>query len=326
LREGEASILGGIQNKQESANWAGVPGLSAIPILKYIFGSKDHQIQDDDIVFVVVPHIVRSQELDQANLRPIDTGSGELSIQLRHGDNDNSAAASPAVPMAAPVVMPVARPAAAEPATLGSIPAQGALEAAPQMLAQLRADMGSTGSPGATAQAAVPQPNLPTTPVPGQPPAMSALPIKPAPAAVAPAPPVVNASVAVNVPATPMATGASFQVPVVLNGGSNVSSVGLQLHFDPAKLQLINETAGEFLGRDGQPTGMTRVEDPPGTVIVSMSRPPGTHGVTGTGVVCVLTFQAKASGQAGLGITRFSVNGAEQQAPAQTGQATVVVK
>jgi Flp pilus assembly secretin CpaC len=48
--------------------------LSAIPILKYIFGSKDHTIQDDDIVFVVVPHIVRSQELDQANLRVIDTG------------------------------------------------------------------------------------------------------------------------------------------------------------------------------------------------------------------------------------------------------------
>ena len=42
LREGEASILGGIQNKQEDDNWTGIPGLSAIPILKYIFGSKDH--------------------------------------------------------------------------------------------------------------------------------------------------------------------------------------------------------------------------------------------------------------------------------------------
>ena len=83
LREGEASILGGIQNKQEAENWTGIPGLSAIPILKYIFGSKDHTIQDDDIVFVVVPHIVRSQELDQANLRVIDTGAGQ-SIELRH--------------------------------------------------------------------------------------------------------------------------------------------------------------------------------------------------------------------------------------------------
>ena len=31
LREGEASILGGIQDKQESVNWNGIPGLSAIP-------------------------------------------------------------------------------------------------------------------------------------------------------------------------------------------------------------------------------------------------------------------------------------------------------
>ncbi len=94
LREGEASILGGIQNKQEQKNWTGIPGLSAIPILKYIFGSKDHTIQDDDIVFVVVPHIVRSQELDQANLRVIDTGEGQ-SIDLRHTD-EGTAAAAPA--------------------------------------------------------------------------------------------------------------------------------------------------------------------------------------------------------------------------------------
>ena len=85
LREGEASILGGIQDKQETVNWTGIPGLSSIPILKYLFGSKDHTIQDDEIVFLVVPHIVRSQELDQANLRAIDTGAGQ-SIDLRHTD------------------------------------------------------------------------------------------------------------------------------------------------------------------------------------------------------------------------------------------------
>ena len=80
LREGEASILGGIKDNQEQQTWTGIPGLSSIPILKYIFGSKDHTIQDDQIVFVVVPHIVRSQELDQANLRAIDTAPVSPSI------------------------------------------------------------------------------------------------------------------------------------------------------------------------------------------------------------------------------------------------------
>ena len=40
-------------------------------------------------MFVVVPHIVRSQELDQANLRVIDTGLGQ-SIELRHADNESA--------------------------------------------------------------------------------------------------------------------------------------------------------------------------------------------------------------------------------------------
>ena len=31
LREGEASILGGIQDKQETVSWTGIPGLSSIP-------------------------------------------------------------------------------------------------------------------------------------------------------------------------------------------------------------------------------------------------------------------------------------------------------
>ena len=64
LKEGEASILGGIEDNQEAQNWTGIPGLSSIPILKYLFGSKDHSIQNDEIVFVVVPHVVRGQELD----------------------------------------------------------------------------------------------------------------------------------------------------------------------------------------------------------------------------------------------------------------------
>jgi general secretion pathway protein D len=316
LREGEASILGGIQNKQEAQNWSGIPGLSAIPIIKYIFGSKDHTIQDDDIVFVVVPHIVRSQELDQANLRVIDTGLGQASIALRYGDNDNGAA---------PAVVPTARTMPAERPVMGSIPAQSAIEAAPQMLAQLRSDMGSGNGPTATAQAAVPQPNLPVSPAPpSQPPGV---PSPQAPAAAAPPMPGASASLALNVPATPMTTGSSFQVPIVLNGGSDVTSIALQLHYDTANLQLTGVAAGDILSRDGQPTGLSHVEEPPGTLVVSISRPPGTRGITGTGVVCVLTFQAKAPGQSGVGIARASVvNTAQQQVPVQTGQATIVVK
>ncbi len=95
LREGEASILGGIQDKQDQTSWTGIPGLSSIPILKYLFGSKDRTITDDDLVFLVVPHVVRTQSLDRMNLRAIDTGVGQ-SIDLRHVPREGSGAKSAA--------------------------------------------------------------------------------------------------------------------------------------------------------------------------------------------------------------------------------------
>src|ERR1700756_4671224 len=83
LREGEANILSGLLNQQDQVSWSGIPGLSSIPILKYLFGSKDHTITDDEVVFLMVPHVVRSQDLRPVNLRTIDTGVGQ-SIELRH--------------------------------------------------------------------------------------------------------------------------------------------------------------------------------------------------------------------------------------------------
>ena len=125
LREGEANILGGIQDKQEQINSSGIPGLSSIPILKYLFGSKDHTIQDDEIVFLLVPHIVRTQELEPANLRSIDTGTGQ-SIELRRISSDGPASNPTSNP--APPVLPV-RPAVQS--TVGTVPGQSAQAAAP---------------------------------------------------------------------------------------------------------------------------------------------------------------------------------------------------
>ena len=344
LREGEASILGGIQNNQTQNNWSGIPGLSAIPVLKYIFGSKDRIIQDDDIVFVVVPHIVRSQEMDQSNLREIDTGSGQ-SIDLRYTNAGASA------PSAAPTVEPAAmnRPA------VGSMPAGSAVEAAPAMLAQLRSDMASSGGPQSTAQSAAAAPNpasqaasqvVVSTPAP--PPTLppvttappgaaapspvaaspSTAPAAATPAATAPAAPLAaGAAFALNAPSAPPASGATFQVPVVLNGATDVASVALQLHYDASKLQLVNVSPGDFLSRDGQAAPPIHADEPAGNLVVGISRPPGTHGISGAGVVCVLTFQAKASGASDLAITRASVvNGAQQQLPVASGQTSIVVK
>ena len=82
LREGEASVMSGMVNQTDTTSWTGIPGLSSIPLLRYLFGSKDHTINNDEIVFLVVPHIARSEELTPINIRTIDTGTGQA-IELR---------------------------------------------------------------------------------------------------------------------------------------------------------------------------------------------------------------------------------------------------
>ena len=331
LREGQASILGGIQNNQSQNNWTGIPGLSTIPILKYLFGSRDRIQNDDDIVFVVVPHVVRSEMLTQANLRPIDTGAGQ-SIDLRTLQPANAA--------------PPAQPASFVQPNVGTVPGSSAAGAAPAALQQLNSmDQGANAAPPLPPPAqeqtapppqATPQPTPPpqtaappqaapqqapaqAAPQPGAPPAAAA------PQAGAPAPG--GTAFNLNAPPGPVAVGSTFQVPVQLNAGANVASVPLQLHYDTAHLSLVNVSEGNFLSRDGQAVALVHRDDGAGNLTIVASRPPGAAGLSGSGTVCVLSFQAKTAGPTQLAITRAGVvNTAQQQVSAGISQAEITVK
>ncbi len=82
LKEGEPSILAGILTKQDNATSSGTPGLAQLPILKYLFGSQYKEVQQDEVVFVLIPHVVRESLLTRLNTRAIDTGTNG-DIQLR---------------------------------------------------------------------------------------------------------------------------------------------------------------------------------------------------------------------------------------------------
>ena len=72
----------------------------------------------------------------------------------------------------------------------------------------------------------------------------------------------------------------------------------MQLHYDNSKLALVNVDTGDYLGHDGQAIALVHRDDGVGNVVISASRPPGVAGVSGSGTVCVLTFQANAAGDA----------------------------
>ncbi len=85
LRDGEPSILAGILTKQDNKSVAGTPGLGEIPFFKFFFSSQNKEVQQDEIVFLLIPHIVRESVLTRANMAAIDTGTSR-SIELRHID------------------------------------------------------------------------------------------------------------------------------------------------------------------------------------------------------------------------------------------------
>jgi len=290
LREGEASILGGIQDNENTASWSGWPGLSSIPLLRYLFGSKDTKLTDDEVVFVVVPHIVRAQDLGPSNLRSVDTGSGQT-IELRHVDQ---AFVTPAAPRAAN-----------PPTAVPGIQAQNAQAAVPSALQQMQ-DPNRINGTAATLAPAAPS---------AQPPA---------------APATTGGGLAFTLsapPAAQLANGGTFNVPVLLRNGADIASVPLQLHYDTARLTLVNVSAGDMLNRDGQAVALIHRDDGPGNLTVVSSRPPGSAGITGSGTVCVLTFQAKAPGATSIALTRAgAIGGSQQPIPAATTELNLEIK
>jgi general secretion pathway protein D len=122
--------------------------------------------------------------------------------------------------------------------------------------------------------------------------------------------------------------GGTFVVNLLISGAQNVYSVPVQINYDPAKLQLVNVSNGGFLSQDGQAVALVhREDDTTGTLQITATRPPGAGGVSGQGAVVTMTFQAKASGQTPLTITRGGARDPALQAITVNGaQASITVQ
>jgi len=98
LKDGEVNVIGGILEDQQTRSLSGIPGLAQIPILKYLFSQTQTERQEDEIVFVLVPHIIRGPEIARsADLLDVGTAS---QIELRR------ITGKPATPAAAPAATP----------------------------------------------------------------------------------------------------------------------------------------------------------------------------------------------------------------------------
>ena len=319
LKDGEPSILAGLLTKQDNRSVNGTPGLGEIPFFKFFFSSQNREVQQDEIVFLLIPHIVRESVLTRLNTRAIDTGTGQ-GIELRRDAGFNPGNSELNVP-----VMPVPRPAS---------PDISAANAASAMVGQMRqqAQMPTPGNPAPGFSTSA-TPPAGTAQTPGQTPA-GQIPAGQAPGSKPPAgqpaspeartsawPPVLLSVVPPNSNQT---VGSTFQVAVMASQANDLYAVPLQMQFNPAVLQLVNVDSGDLLARDGQSVALVHRDEGNGLVTISTSRPPGVNGVAGQGSICVLTFKAIAAGDSTLALPKVGARSSLQAPLATIGAPGVV--
>jgi general secretion pathway protein D len=114
LKDGEVNLIGGMLEDQQTKSLSGIPGLANVPILKYLFSQSNTERRENEIVFVLVPHIIRGPEASRG-ADMLDVGTANA-IGLRRSSHAPAAAAparssaAPATPVAAPPRPVVSQP------------------------------------------------------------------------------------------------------------------------------------------------------------------------------------------------------------------------
>lgn len=110
LKDGEVNVLGGLFERIDSKTVNGWPGFAQVPFLKYLFSDNKTDHQENDVLIVLIPHIVRLPDWTRADLRSIYSGS-EQNIQVR----PESEIRAPAMPKQGPAPAPAVPAAPAAP-------------------------------------------------------------------------------------------------------------------------------------------------------------------------------------------------------------------
>jgi len=101
LKEGEVNILGGLIQRTDSKSLNGWPGLAKMPLLHYLFADNSTELQEDEVLIVMTPRIVRIPEWTKANLRSIASGSDQ-NVQVRRESDVRAPAIAPPATQQAP--------------------------------------------------------------------------------------------------------------------------------------------------------------------------------------------------------------------------------
>jgi general secretion pathway protein D len=290
MHEGEVSLLAGLAQTSDTKQVTGIPGLMSVPLLKNLFQGQSIDRENDQVMIVLVPHIVRQPTVSAENLRGVDVGS-QTAVKLNYAPQPKDLMTGP---QAAAAVAGETTPAA-------------------------------TTAPATTAPVTTPLATPAINANPAAPPA-TAPPIGAPPVPPATAPPPAGAAHVQFAPGQVQTrVGGQVVVSVTLDGGTDVAFAPLEIRFDPKVLRLNDVVPGTLLGNDGQQPVFTKnIMNDNGTASVQLSRRPGAAGVNGSGTLVTMQFQAVGRGETIVTIPQVSVRNSHGQ-PVASGSPQLTV-
>jgi len=301
LRDGESNLLAGLLREDERKALVGFPGAIHVPVLQQLFSQNDEAIMTTDVIMLLTPHIVRGPEITESDLRPIFIGSQQ---NLALGGQP---------PLLAPPPAETTPPA---PANAGPNPAIGQQTprgtiAVPQGATPIPGTVVVPNQPPPPSQAPFAAPPPVVTPAPQTAPPQASQAAAPPPTAPSADPPAQAttspgfgvAQVIVSPPAGVFHVGQGpYNIPISVTGAQRLSTVTLTLTFDNRFLRVRTVQEGSFLRSGGANVTFTQQVNG-NRVDITISRSADATGVSGTGLLAAILFDAIAPGTATLAVS-----------------------
>jgi general secretion pathway protein D len=308
LRDGESNLLAGLLREDERTSVRGFPGAIHVPVLKQAFSSNDNRNSQIDLIMLLTPHIVRTNEITEQDLKSTFIGSQQ-----------NLGLGGPP-PLIAP--LPDAEPPTAPPTATPAVPAPRP-PAAPGAPTQPSPPPGGGGAVLTTPPGTSPVPGFvavpPPQPAPAAPPQPIPAPVQAPPPAVPPEPPasppptlpepptagapVGQAQVVISPPGGMFRVGQGpYTVPISVVGAARLTTITLTLTYDPALLRARSVQEGSFMRLGGASAVFTQ-QVAPGRIDITITRAADATGASGTGLLAAIVFDAIAPGSATLSLS-----------------------
>jgi general secretion pathway protein D len=308
LRDGESNLLAGLLREDDRTSVRGFPGAIHVPVLKQAFSANDNRKSQIDLIMLLTPHIVRSNEITELDLKSTFIGS-QQNLGLGGGPPPLIAPAPEAEPATPPAATPPATtprppaaPGTAQPGGAILTPPPGSpvpgfvpVPQTPAPAPQTPAPAPATATPPAATPPTVPPPQAPQ---PAPPTPQSAAPTVPEPPSAGA--PVGSAQVVISPPGGTFRIGQGpYTVPLSIVGAARLTTISLTITYDPAVLRVRSVQEGSFMRLGGANATFTQ-EAAPGRIDITITRSADATGASGTGLLAAVVFDAIAPGTSQL--------------------------